>query len=78
MMTTLFVLTALAAAGLFTELLAASHAPLGYQDETGFHFGPEFSQGQSFDLENPSKQTFRAMIWSSLADGIVARLPDSR
>ena len=54
MMTTLFVLTALVAAGLFTELLAANHAPLGYQDETGFHFGPEFSQGRSTDLENPS------------------------
>jgi hypothetical protein len=54
MITTLFVLTALAAAGMFTELLAASHAPLGYQDETGFHFGPEFTHGESLDLENPS------------------------
>ena len=54
MITTLFVLTALASVGLFTELLAASHAPLGYQDETGFHFGPEFTIEQSLDLENPS------------------------
>ena len=54
MMTTLFVLTALASAGLFTELLAASHAPLGYQDEAGFHFGPEFTGGHSLELENPS------------------------
>lgn len=53
-MTTLFILAALAAAGLFTELSAASHAPLGYQDETGFHFGPDFTSKQSFDLENPS------------------------
>ena len=54
MMTTFFILTALAAAGLFTEIIAASHAPLGYQDETGFHFGSEFSSRQSFELENPS------------------------
>ncbi len=54
MMTTLFVLTALAAAGLFTELLAASRAPLGYQDETGFHFGHESADGQFLNLENPS------------------------
>ena len=54
MMTTLFILTALAAAGLFTEFIAASNAPLGYQDETGFHFGSEFISQQSHDLENPS------------------------
>jgi hypothetical protein len=54
MMTTLFVLTALASAGLFTELLAANQAPLGYEDESGFHFGPECTDGQSFELENPS------------------------
>jgi hypothetical protein len=54
MMTTLLVLTALAAAGLFTELFAASRAPLGYQDEAGFHFGPEFTTTQSLELENPS------------------------
>jgi hypothetical protein len=54
MMTTLFILTALAAAGLFTELLAASHAPLGYQDETGFHFGADSTGFRFFDHENPS------------------------
>jgi len=54
MMTTFFILTALAAAGLFTEIIAASNAPLGYQDETGIHFGSEFINKQSPDPENPS------------------------
>lgn len=54
MMTTLFIFTAVAAVGLFTEIIAASNAPLGYQDETGFHFGSEFISKQSLDLENPS------------------------
>ena len=54
MMTTLFIFTAVAAVGLFTEIIAASNAPLGYQDETGFHLGSEFISKQSLDLENPS------------------------
>jgi hypothetical protein len=29
------------AVGLLAEWLACAAAPLGYQDETGFHFGPE-------------------------------------
>lgn len=55
MMTAFFIFAALVAAGFFTEIIATNHAPLGYQDEKGFHFGPEFMSGkQSFDLENPS------------------------
>ncbi len=55
MMTAFFIFAALAAAGFFTEIIATNHAPLGYQDERGFHFGPEFMSGnQSFELENPS------------------------
>jgi len=41
MMTFLLIVLALAAAGLITELIAASTAPLGYQDEKGFHYGIE-------------------------------------
>ena len=32
---------ALVAGGVTLELFAASKAPLGYQDERGFHFGTE-------------------------------------
>ncbi len=39
MMTYLLIAVALGAAGLLTELIAASTAPVGYQDENGFHFG---------------------------------------
>ena len=55
MMTTLFIFAALAAGGFFTEIIAASHAPLGYQDETGFHFGADQFYGRiSSELDNPS------------------------
>jgi len=55
-MTAFFILLALVAAGLMTELIAANQAPFGYQDESGFHFGDDFSQPPSkmFELENPS------------------------
>jgi hypothetical protein len=39
MVTGLFIALAIFAAGLTTELIAACRAPLGYQDESGFHFG---------------------------------------
>ncbi len=53
MMTILFIALALTAAGLITELIAATQAPFGYEDEAGFHFGNEPS-GNSAGLENPS------------------------
>jgi len=53
MMTIFFIALALTAAGLITELVAATHAPFGYQDEAGFHYGNE-SSGNSPGLENPS------------------------
>jgi hypothetical protein len=55
MMTVLIVTLAIVAAGLITELVAANHAPFGYQDEAGFHFGPPTpgSLGD-WELENPS------------------------
>lgn len=41
MMTTLLIVAAVLAAIFFVEMVAASHAPVGYEDETGFHFAPE-------------------------------------
>lgn len=55
MMTVICITFALLAAGFFTEMIAASAAPLGYQDETGFHLGAEATAPHApFDLENPS------------------------
>ena len=55
MMTFLLILLALTSAGLITELLAAAAAPLGYQDESGFHFGCEHSlKADEFESGNPS------------------------
>jgi hypothetical protein len=53
MMTIFFLALAVTAAGLITELIAANHAPFGYQDEAGFHFGNDES-GNLTGLENPS------------------------
>ncbi len=53
MMTILFTAFALTAVGLITELIAANHAPFGYEDEAGFHFGIE-SFRKLAELENPS------------------------
>ena len=53
MMTILFTAFALTTAGLITELIAANHAPFGYEDEAGFHFGSEPFKTQAA-LENPS------------------------
>ena len=55
MMSILFIALALVAAGLIIELVAANHAPFGYEDEQGFHFGIERgNSSQAFELENPS------------------------
>jgi hypothetical protein len=55
MMTFLLIVLALAAAGLLTELIAASTAPLGYQDENGFHLGAEHTaETNEFERGNPS------------------------
>jgi hypothetical protein len=52
MMTAMCILGALAAAAFFTEMIALSTAPVGYQDETGFHFGqPSLT---AFELEHRS------------------------
>ena len=41
MMAILNITLALIAAGLVVELFAAATAPMGYQDDNGFHVGPE-------------------------------------
>jgi hypothetical protein len=53
MMTIFFIAIALVAAGLATELIAANHAPFGYQDETGFHLCKDEAPNPA-GLENPS------------------------
>lgn len=37
------IIIGLTAIGLVIGLVAASNAPVGYQDEAGFHFGPEYA-----------------------------------
>jgi len=53
MMTVLLIVAALLAGGLFIELVSAATAPIGYQDEKGFHFGSDRATNPS-DFENPS------------------------
>ena len=54
-MTAFFIVLALVAAGVITELVAANRAPFGYQDEHGFHFGTNHRETPTaFELENPS------------------------
>jgi len=46
---------ALVAGGVTVELIAAARAPLGYQDERGFHLGVETGQKpEDFQSGNPS------------------------
>jgi hypothetical protein len=55
MITVSCILFALLAAVFFLEITTASAAPLGYQDEGGFHFGrPNVTSSVAGELENPS------------------------
>jgi hypothetical protein len=45
---------ALVAGGVTLELFATARAPLGYQDESGFHFGPEPRPSEEANTGNPS------------------------
>jgi hypothetical protein len=46
---------ALVAGGVTLELFAAARAPLGYQDDRGFHFGSEpRAAGEEVQSGNPS------------------------
>ncbi|MBE0542037.1 MAG: hypothetical protein IH623_11665 [Verrucomicrobia bacterium] len=54
MMAVLHILMALIAAGLVVELFAAATAPIGCQDENGFHLGSERSdRGDDAQSGNP-------------------------
>lgn len=53
MITVMLITLAIVAGGLITEMIAASNAPFGYQDESGFHFGHERNL-HSEDSGNPS------------------------
>lgn len=39
MITALIILAGFVSAGITIGLIVTSHAPVGYQDETGFHYG---------------------------------------
>jgi len=53
MVAILFIVLALTAVAVITQLIAAKHAPLGYQDEDGFHFG----KNESAKRESRTLQT---------------------
>ncbi len=56
-MDAVLIVIGLVAAGLVVEAYAAATAPLGYQDEAGFHFGPPHTRDPGADrteLGNPS------------------------
>ncbi|TAK91932.1 MAG: hypothetical protein EPO07_19550 [Verrucomicrobia bacterium] len=51
----LMILMGWVGAGVIAELIAALRAPLGYQDETGFHFGQrEVRPPEDWEIGNPS------------------------
>jgi len=55
MMDVALTILALVAGGVTLELFAAARAPLGYQDERGFHFGSDpRPAGEEVQGGNPS------------------------
>lgn len=50
MMTVLLCLLAFSGLGLLVGLITATRAPLGYEDESGFHFGVETPRGSEVHL----------------------------
>lgn len=54
MITVLIITAALFAGGFFVEVISAATAPMGYQDDEGFHFGREISPRSDWDNQNPS------------------------
>lgn len=55
MMTAIFIVLTLIAAGLIIELIAAARAPFGFEDEDGFHFGFESAdRADDYEFGNPS------------------------
>lgn len=49
-MTVLLSILAFSCLGLIVGLIAATRAPLGYEDESGFHFGVESPRGSEVHL----------------------------
>jgi len=45
---------ALVAGGVTLELFTVARAPIGYQDEHGFHFGNEIKENADSETGNPS------------------------
>ena len=48
-------IVALVAGGLVVELFAAARAPMGYEDETGFHLGIPLQQGPDVSVLSVSR-----------------------
>jgi hypothetical protein len=48
-------IVALVAGGLIVELFAAARAPLGYEDESGFHLGIPVQQGPDVSVLSVSR-----------------------
>lgn len=54
-MTLLIISAALFAGGFFVEVISAATAPMGYQDESGFHYGREqITEANAGEIQNPS------------------------
>lgn len=49
-MTVVLCILVISGVGLLVGLIAAARAPLGYEDETGFHFGVEMPRGREVHL----------------------------
>jgi hypothetical protein len=50
MMTVVLCILAFSGVGLLVGLITAARAPLGYEDESGFHFGVETPRGREVHL----------------------------
>lgn len=68
----LSVLTLLAG-GLTLELFAVARAPLGYQDESGFHFGTPNNPGPQMNrVSIPSASRIEAAVVPAMAGRVEA------
>jgi len=54
-MTILLIASACVLTGILIGLISAATAPIGYEDESGFHFGNE--NGQSVPSRKPARMT---------------------
>lgn len=49
-MIALLIVAGLVAAGLIIGFVATAKAPMGFQDETGFHYGPDTERAEEFQV----------------------------